>query len=46
MGHQAVQKQPFRGAKADFFLNNLLDQITGLLSAPISPQTRAAANKD
>ena len=41
MHHQAKQKNAFRGEQSDLFLNNLLDALTGLLSAPVSPETRA-----
>jgi len=42
MHHQAKQKSAFRGEQADLFLNNLLDALSGLLSAPVSAETRAA----
>lgn len=43
MYHQARQKNAFRGAQADLFLHSLVDALVGLLSAPVSAQTRALA---
>ena len=40
MHHQARQKNGFRGKAADLFLHNLIDALFGLLSAPVSTQTR------
>ena len=34
------QKQPLKGTTADFFINNLIDSLEGLLSAPMSKDTR------
>jgi len=42
MHHQARQRNAFRGPDSDLFLNNLLDALSGLLSAPVSPETRKA----
>ena len=42
MHHQARQRSAFRGAESDLFLNNLLDALSGLLSAPVSPETKKA----
>ena len=39
--HQARQKNAFRGAQAELFLHSLIDAIVGLLSAPVSAETRA-----
>ena len=44
MHHQAKQKNAFRGQQADLFLNNLVDALVGLLSAPVSPETLALKN--
>jgi len=41
MYHQARQKNAFRGHQSDLFLQNLIDALIGLLSAPISPETQA-----
>ncbi len=41
MHHQARQKNAFRGHQSDLFLQNLIDALIGLLSAPISPETQA-----
>ena len=41
MYHQAKQKNAFRGQQSDWFLHNLIDALVGLLSAPVSPQTKA-----
>ena len=43
MYHQARQKHAFRGPSAELFLNTLIDALVGLLSAPESEQTKAAA---
>ncbi len=45
MYHQARQKNAFRGPQSDLFLHNLVDALVGLLSAPISAETRAAQRK-
>jgi hypothetical protein len=42
MGYYVRQKTAFRRSAADLFLNNLFDAMVGLLSAPISPETKAA----
>ena len=36
MGNHVRQKNPLRGPSADFFINNLIDGLEGLLSAPVS----------
>lgn len=41
MHHQAKQKNAFRGEQSDLFLNNLVDAVVGLLSAPVSSETQA-----
>jgi AcrR family transcriptional regulator len=41
MGYHARQKHTFRGKSADFFVNNLIDAMEGLLNAPVSDATRA-----
>ena len=41
MHYQARQKRAFRGHQSDLFLNNLVDALVGLLSAPVSPETLA-----
>jgi AcrR family transcriptional regulator len=41
MHYQARQKKAFRGHQSDLFLNNLVDALVGLLSAPVSPETLA-----
>lgn len=41
MGNQAKKKQAFRGAEADLFLTGLLDALEGLLSSPVSKETKA-----
>lgn len=43
MGHHAREKGAFRSAAADWFINNLLDAMVGLLSAPISKETEKLA---
>ena len=40
MGFHARQPNAFRGDDADLFVSNLLDAMVGLLSAPISDETR------
>jgi len=42
MHYQARQRNAFRGAESDLFLNNLLDALSGLLSAPVSAETKKA----
>jgi len=44
MYHQARQKNAFRGHQSDLFLQNLIDALVGLLSAPVSPETQALKN--
>jgi AcrR family transcriptional regulator len=41
MYHQAMQKNAFRGEQAELFLHSLIDAVVGLLSAPVSADTRA-----
>lgn len=41
MYHQARQKNAFRGDEAGLFLYSLIDALVGLLSAPVSADTRA-----
>lgn len=43
MVHQARQRGGFRGATGNLFLHGLMDALAGLLSAPESAETRAAA---
>lgn len=45
MGHHARGKNAFRGEHSDLFINHLLDAMVGLLSAPISDDTRKLARK-
>ncbi|MFT7222299.1 MAG: AcrR family transcriptional regulator [Candidatus Azotimanducaceae bacterium] len=40
MGHHARQKNAFRGIESERFLSHLVDAITGILSAPVSDETR------
>ena len=42
--HHARQKNAFRGQAAELFFNNLIDEITGLLMAPVSPETKSLEN--
>jgi AcrR family transcriptional regulator len=39
LGHHARSKNAFRGAAAELFFNNLVDEMAGLLMAPVSPET-------
>jgi|TARA_B100001964_G_scaffold226063_1_gene274576 AcrR family transcriptional regulator len=39
MSHHSRQKSAFHGPRADLFLNNLIDELVGLLSAPVSKET-------
>ena len=41
MYHQARQKNAFKGADAELFLNSLIDALVGLFSAPESDETKA-----
>jgi AcrR family transcriptional regulator len=41
MSHHSRQKSAFQGPLADLFLNNLIDELVGLLSAPVSKETKA-----
>ena len=43
MHHQASQTNAFKGAEAELFLNSLIDALVGLLSAPVSAETKAIA---
>jgi AcrR family transcriptional regulator len=46
MSQQAREKQAFRGAGSDVFLNMLVDSMAGLLAAEVSEQTnQAIANR-
>jgi len=45
MYHQTRQKNAFRGDPAELFLSSLMDALVGLLSAPVSAETRALADK-
>ena len=40
MGHHARQKSAFRGPDSELFLSNLIDALEGLLSAPVSSETK------
>jgi len=40
MGNHLRQKKPLKGPAAEFFVNNLIDSLEGLLSAPVSHETR------
>ena len=45
MGSAAVsnhmrQKKPMKGPAADFFINNLIDALEGLLAAKVSTETK------
>lgn len=46
MFHQARQRSAFRGAQAEFFYNSLLDGLEGLLTAPVSSDTRQCMGTD
>ena len=41
MYYQARQPQGFKGKQADRFLHGLVDAIVGLMSGPVSPQSKA-----
>ncbi len=41
MYFQARQKNAFRGTQADLFFHQLIDAVVGILSAPVSPETKA-----
>lgn len=41
MGHHARQKNAFKGTAADLFVSQLIDALDGLLSAPVSRETKA-----
>ncbi len=45
MYHQARQKNAFKGEQAELFMHSLIDALVGLLSAPVSPETKALATK-
>ncbi len=45
MSHQAKQTSAFRGPKSDLFFNNLIDALVGLLSAPVSKETKVVTNR-
>jgi AcrR family transcriptional regulator len=40
MGRHARQKSAFRGPQSELFLSNLIDALEGLLSAPVSNDTK------
>jgi AcrR family transcriptional regulator len=40
MGHHSRQKNAFRGPDSELFLSNLIDALEGLLSAPVSSETK------
>ena len=46
MYRQARQRNAFRGHQSDLFLHNLIDALVGLLSGPVSPETKALSDKD
>ena len=41
MSRRANSKESFRGRRAELFFNNLVDQVTAMLQAPISKETKA-----
>jgi AcrR family transcriptional regulator len=41
MSRRANSKESFRGRRAELFFNNLVDQVTAMLQAPISAETKA-----
>ncbi len=41
MGNHARQKHAFKGAASELFINQLIDALEGLLSAPVSGETKA-----
>ena len=41
LSRRARSGKPFRGAAAELFFNNLVDQVAGLLCAPVSAETAA-----
>ncbi|MCB1647561.1 MAG: hypothetical protein KDI36_19020, partial [Pseudomonadales bacterium] len=41
LGNYARQKNAFKGTGADFFVENLIDSMEGLLSAPVSKNTKS-----
>ena len=43
MGHHAKQKNGFKGQQADLFVSNLVDMLEGMLSAPVSSESRSIA---
>lgn len=45
MFHQARQRKAFRGDSADLFFHSLMDALVGLLSAPVSEETRELAGR-
>lgn len=45
MYYQARQPEGFKGAQAEGFLHGLVDAIVGLMSGPVSEQSKAAAKK-
>ena len=45
MGSHFQQKSPMSGPKAEFFLTSVLDALEGMLSAPVSKQTKTASKQ-
>ncbi len=45
MSRRARSGESFRGAEAELFFNNLVDQVAGMLDAPVSAETRAHLKK-
>ncbi len=45
MYHQARQKHAFKGERAELFLHNLVDALAGLLSAPVSRESKSLATR-
>ena len=45
MGSHFQQKSPMSGPKAEFFLTSVLDALEGMLSAPVSKQTKIASKQ-
>ena len=44
ISRRARNRDSFRGARAELFYNNLVDQLAAMLEAPVSEQTEAALN--
>ena len=43
MGYHARQRRAFRGASSELFLSSLIDEMVGLLSTPVSADTKTIA---